>query len=123
MTTDANATAAVTIVPGLQVTDHIVGSGDEAKSGQVVTVHYAGTLTNGKEFDASRNHSKDGFTFPLGKGRVIKGWDLGVAGMRVGGKRTLHIAPDLGYGAQGAGDVIPPHSTLVFVVELLSVKG
>lgn len=119
-----NTTATpVTVVPGLTITDLIVGSGDEAQAGQVVNVHYAGTLTDGKPFDASRNHSPSGFTFPLGKGRVIKGWDLGVAGMRVGGKRTLHIAPELGYGAQGAGDVIPPNATLVFEVELLSIKG
>jgi hypothetical protein len=105
----------------LEMKDLVVGKGQEAKSGDTVTVHYRGTLTNGTEFDASRNHGDKGFTFPLGQGRVIKGWDQGVAGMKIGGKRKLTIPPELGYGARGAGDKIPPNSTLVFEVELLDI--
>jgi FKBP-type peptidyl-prolyl cis-trans isomerase len=106
---------------GLQIEDVVVGTGDEAKAGQKVTVHYRGTLTNGTEFDASYNRNQP-FTFSLGAGEVIKGWDQGVAGMKVGGKRKLTIPPDLGYGARGAGGVIPPNATLVFDVELLKVS-
>jgi FKBP-type peptidyl-prolyl cis-trans isomerase len=97
------------------------GSGAEAKSGNNVTVHYVGTLTDGKKFDSSRDRGK-GFSFPLGGGRVIKGWDQGVAGMKVGEVRKLTIPPELGYGASGFPPVIPPDSTLVFEVELLSVS-
>ena len=104
---------------GLEITDLVVGEGDEAKAGQVVSVNYRGTLTNGKEFDSS--YGRGPFSFPLGAGRVIKGWDEGVAGMRVGGKRKLVIPPDLAYGSRGAGGVIPPDATLLFEVELLKV--
>jgi hypothetical protein len=110
-----------TTASGLRITDLEVGTGDEATAGNTVVVHYRGTLENGKEFDAS--YGRGPFSFPLGGGRVIKGWDEGVAGMKVGGKRRLVIPPDLGYGARGAGGVIPPNATLIFEVELLQVGG
>ncbi|HEY2732595.1 MAG TPA: FKBP-type peptidyl-prolyl cis-trans isomerase [Polyangiales bacterium] len=97
------------------------GSGDEARAGQSVTVHYVGTLTDGTKFDSSRDRGK-GFSFKLGGGQVIKGWDQGVAGMKIGGLRKLTIAPELAYGERGFPPVIPARSTLVFEVELLSVK-
>ena len=98
------------------------GTGDEAKAGKKVTVHYTGWLkSNGKKFDSSVDRG-DPFVFGLGAGMVIKGWDEGVAGMKIGEKRKLTIPPDLGYGARGAGGVIPPNATLVFEVELLGVK-
>ncbi len=102
------------------IQDVVVGKGQEAKAGDVVSVHYVGTLTDGKEFDQSRKRGQP-FNFPLGQGRVIKGWDQGVAGMKVGGKRKLTIPPSLGYGDRGAGS-IPPNSTLLFEVELLEIK-
>ena len=105
----------------LQIEDLVVGTGDEAKSGHAVTVHYTGWLTNGNKFDSSVDRN-DPFVFALGGGMVIQGWDQGVAGMRVGGKRKLTIPPHLGYGARGAGGVIPPNATLVFEVELLGVR-
>ena len=105
---------------GLKITDLSVGDGAEATAGQVVVVNYRGTLESGKEFDSS--YGRGPFSFPLGAGRVIKGWDEGVAGMKVGGKRKLVIPPDLAYGSRGAGGVIPPNATLVFEVELLDVK-
>jgi peptidylprolyl isomerase/FKBP-type peptidyl-prolyl cis-trans isomerase FkpA len=97
-----------------------VGDGAEAVAGREVTVHYTGWLTDGRKFDSSKDRSQP-FSFPLGAGYVIKGWDQGVEGMKVGGKRKLTIPPELGYGARGAGGVIPPNATLVFEVELLSV--
>jgi len=105
----------------LEKTDVVVGKGAEAKAGDVVVVHYVGKLLDGTEFDSSKKHGKP-FDFPLGAGRVIKGWDEGVAGMKVGGKRKLVIPPSLGYGARGAGGAIPPNATLVFDVELLEIK-
>lgn len=104
----------------LLIEDLTVGEGSEAVSGKEVTVHYTGWLTDGEKFDSSKDR-KQPFTFPLGAGHVIKGWDQGVAGMKVGGKRKLTIPPELGYGARGAGGVIPPNATLVFEVELLSI--
>jgi len=100
--------------------DLVVGTGAAAASGQKVTVHYTGWLTNGTKFDSSKDRG-DPFVFPLGKGQVIKGWDQGVQGMKVGGKRKLTIPPEMGYGSRGAGGVIPPNATLVFEVELLGV--
>ena len=105
---------------GLTIEDVVVGEGAAAAAGQQVTVHYTGWLTNGTKFDSSKDRN-DPFVFPLGAGRVIKGWDEGVQGMKIGGKRKLTIPPALGYGARGAGGVIPPNSTLVFEVELLGV--
>jgi FKBP-type peptidyl-prolyl cis-trans isomerase len=105
----------------LGVKDLVVGKGAEAKAGDSVKVHYVGTLPDGKEFDSSKKHNQP-FEFELGAGRVIKGWDQGVAGMKVGGKRKLTVPPSLGYGARGFPPVIPPSSTLLFDVELLEVK-
>jgi peptidylprolyl isomerase len=106
----------------LVVEDIVVGDGDEATSGRKVTVHYVGvSFLTGEEFDASWNRSRP-FEFKLGKGQVIPGWDAGVQGMRVGGRRRLTIPSALAYGARGAGDAIKPHEPLVFVVDLLSVS-
>ena len=109
-----------TTASGLIIEDVTVGEGAVAAAGQKVTVHYTGWLTNGTKFDSSKDRN-DPFVFPLGGGRVIKGWDEGVDGMKVGGKRKLTIPPALGYGSRGAGGVIPPNATLVFEVELLGV--
>ncbi len=105
----------------LEIEELQVGTGDEAQAGQRVDVHYTGWLTNGQKFDSSLDRGKP-FSFQLGAGQVIQGWDRGVAGMKVGGKRKLTIPPELGYGARGAGGVIPPNATLVFEVELLGVQ-
>ena len=110
-----------TTASGLQFEELVVGSGNTATTGQKVSVHYTGWLTNGTKFDSSKDRGEP-FEFPLGKGHVIRGWDEGVAGMKVGGKRKLTIPPGLGYGARGAGNVIPANATLVFEVELLDVK-
>ena len=117
-----SADKAQILASGLRVTDIEVGTGPEAVAGQTVVVHYRGTLENGKQFDASYDRGKP-FTFPLGRGQVIKGWDEGVQGMKVGGKRKLVIPPELGYGTRGAGGVIPPNATLIFDVELLDIKS
>jgi FKBP-type peptidyl-prolyl cis-trans isomerase FkpA len=111
----------ITMADGLKYTDDQVGTGAEALAGKTVSVHYTGWLTDGTKFDSSKDRGQP-FSFPLGAGRVIKGWDEGVAGMKVGGKRTLTIPPNLGYGAQGAPGAIPPNATLKFEVELLDVK-
>ncbi len=105
----------------LEMKDLVVGKGTEAKAGDSVKVHYVGTLPDGKEFDSSKKHNQP-FEFELGAGRVIKGWDQGVAGMKIGGKRKLTVPPSLGYGARGFPPVIPPNATLIFEVELLEVK-
>ena len=106
----------------LVIADDVVGEGDEAAAGQDVTVHYVGvSWSTGRQFDASWDRMEP-FRFGLGAGQVIKGWDDGVVGMKVGGRRTLHIPPQLGYGAQGAGGVIAPNETLIFVVDLLAVS-
>jgi FKBP-type peptidyl-prolyl cis-trans isomerase len=106
--------------PPFSAVDVVVGKGPEAKAGDTVKVHYTGTLTNGTEFDSSRPRGQP-FEFVLGKGKVIPGWDKGVAGMKVGGKRKLTIPSALGYGARGAGGKIPPNSTLLFDVELVEI--
>ena len=114
----------ITTASGLQYEDTVEGTGAEAKAGQRVSVHYTGWLYKdgaaGKKFDSSKDRGQP-FAFPLGGGRVIRGWDEGVAGMKVGGTRRLVIPSDLGYGASGAGGVIPPNATLLFEVELLGV--
>jgi FKBP-type peptidyl-prolyl cis-trans isomerase FkpA len=105
---------------GLKYEDLVEGIGDEALAGQQVSVHYTGWLTDGTKFDSSVDRGQP-FAFALGRGMVIRGWDEGVNGMKVGGRRKLTIPPQLGYGASGAGGVIPPNATLVFEVELLAV--
>lgn len=111
----------ITLKSGLKYVDVEVGEGPAAVSGKEVTVHYTGTFPNGKKFDSSVDRNEP-FTFQLGAGRVIKGWDEGVAGMRIGGKRKLIIPSDLAYGKRGAGSVIPPDAILHFEVELLGVE-
>jgi FKBP-type peptidyl-prolyl cis-trans isomerase len=111
----------VTTESGLIYEDVVVGEGDEATAGKYVTVHYTGWLMDGTKFDSSKDRD-DPFDFPLGGRHVIAGWDEGVQGMKVGGTRKLTIPPNLGYGARGAGGVIPPNATLVFEVELLGIE-
>jgi peptidylprolyl isomerase len=117
---------AMTTASGLQIIDSKVGTGAAPKPGQICVMHYTGWLyedgKKGKKFDSSVDRSEP-FEFPIGQRKVIAGWDEGVASMKVGGKRTLIIPPALGYGARGAGGVIPPNATLIFDVELLNVKG
>lgn len=116
--------SAAPLPPGpetLQKEDEVVGTGPEAKTGDKVKVHYTGTLMNGKQFDSSRG--KDPFEFEIGKGNVIKGWDEGVPGMRVGGKRKLTIPWQMAYGEAGSGDKIPPKAALKFDIELLEIVG
>ena len=122
------ATGARAQTKGLQMIDHKIGTGATAVAGKTVFVHYTGWLfdaaapdNKGRKFDSSRDRGQP-FSFPLGEGYVIQGWDKGVEGMQVGGQRTLTIPPELGYGARGAGGVIPPNATLVFDVELLDVR-
>lgn len=110
-----------TEVTELKMVDEVIGTGAEAKKGDRVTVHYTGWLTDGTKFDSSKDRNEP-FAFALGAGEVIAGWDQGVAGMKVGGKRKLTIPSELGYGARGAGGVIPPNATLMFDVELLKVN-
>ena len=105
----------------MQIEDLLVGEGAEAKSGSSVAMHYTGRLTDGTKFDSSLDRGQT-FDFTLGQGRVIQGWDEGIPGMRVGGKRRLTIPPEKAYGARGFGNIIPPHSTLVFEVELVAVR-
>jgi FKBP-type peptidyl-prolyl cis-trans isomerase FkpA len=116
-TTDQNTTPS-----GLVIEDLEVGEGAEARAGDLVSVHYTGTLTNGQRFDSSLDRGTP-FTFTLGRGQVIQGWDEGVAGMKVGGKRKLIIPSELAYGESGAGGVIPPNATLIFEIELLEINS
>ena len=109
-----------TTASGLKIEEIKLGDGDSAAAGQFVSVHYTGWLTDGSKFDSSKDRNEP-FDFPLGQRNVIAGWDEGVQGMRVGGVRKLTIPPHLGYGARGAGGVIPPNATLVFEVELLEI--
>lgn len=111
----------ITTESGLKYIDLKAGTGKSPQKGDVVVVHYTGTLTNGKKFDSSVDRGKP-YEFKIGVGQVIKGWDEGVMSMKVGGKRKLIIPPELGYGARGAGGIIPPNATLIFDVELLDIK-
>jgi len=106
---------------GLEIREVERGFGDAARAGHTVSVHYSGYLQDGTKFDSSLDRGQP-FTFPLGAGKVIRGWDEGLVGMKVGGRRKLTIPPDLGYGSRGAGRLIPPNATLVFDVELLDVR-
>lgn len=125
ISTAASAADTVTTASGLKYKDEVPGSGPEPKPGQSVSVHYTGWLDDkgkpGKKFDSSRDRGQP-FSFTIGAGQVIKGWDEGVATMKPGGRRTLTIPPELGYGARGAGGVIPPGATLIFDVELISAR-
>lgn len=118
---DIKKTNKITTIQGMKIETTKEGSGVEIKNGQTAVVHYTGKLTDGTTFDSSVTRGTP-FEFPLGAGMVIKGWDLGVLGMKVGEKRILTIPSELGYGARGAGAVIPPNATLVFEVELLAIK-
>ena len=111
----------ITTKSGLMYEDKIIGDGMQAKAGDSVSVHYTGWLEDGKKFDSSKDRNQ-AFRFNLGAGMVIKGWDEGVAGMKIGGTRKLTIPSELGYGLRGAGNVIPPNATLIFEVELLAIN-
>ena len=115
------STTTTTTASGLLIEEALIGEGNLAVAGKQVTVHYTGWLSDGSKFDSSKDRDEP-FEFPLGERNVIAGWDEGVQGMRVGGVRKLTIPPHLGYGARGAGGVIPPNATLVFEVELLGIK-
>ena len=110
-----------TTASGLQYDDTVIGDGAQAKDGDTVSVHYTGWLEDNTKFDSSKDRNQ-AFSFKLGAGMVIKGWDEGVAGMKIGGTRKLTIPSELGYGARGAGGVIPPNASLIFEVELLGIK-
>ena len=110
-----------TTASGLSYEDEVEGTGPSPQPGQTAVVHYTGWLTDGTKFDSSRDRAEP-FSFPVGQGRVITGWDEGVVTMKTGGKRKLTIPPELGYGTRGAGGVIPPNATLVFDVELLEIR-
>jgi peptidylprolyl isomerase len=118
---DSTKRRAMKTASGLEYEDLVEGTGPTPQRGQKVTVHYVGTLTNGKKFDSSRDRGQP-FSFTIGVGQVIAGWDEGVGSMQVGGKRKLTIPASLGYGARGAGNVIPPNATLIFEVELLGIS-
>ena len=120
---DSNKRSVKTMDNGLVIEDLVVGEGEGAKDYNKVVVNYTGTLEDGSIFDSSLNPGRDPFTFTLGVGSVIKGWDEGVKDMKVGGKRKLTIPPELGYGDRGAGNVIPPGATLIFEVELLEIEA
>ncbi len=107
---------------GLIIVDNVVGEGLEAVKFDILTVNYTGKLEDGTIFDSSKNPGRDPFRFTVGMGQVIRGWDEGFVGMKIGGTRTLTIPPEMGYGARGAGDVIPPNAVLIFEVELLEVE-
>lgn len=107
---------------GLIIVDNVVGEGLEAAKFDILTVHYTGKLEDGTVFDSSKNPGRDPFRFTVGLGQVIRGWDEGFVGMKIGGTRTLTIPPEMGYGVRGSGDVIPPNATLIFEVELLEVE-
>lgn len=121
MTNTAEKITTIQIVPGLSYEQNQAGSGDKPKAGDMVSVHYVGTLTNGTKFDSSRDRGMP-LTFKLGVGQVIQGWDKGIAAMSVGERGVLTISPELGYGDHGAGNVIPGGATLVFDVELVSIN-
>jgi peptidylprolyl isomerase len=110
------------MVKGMKIVDHVVGEGLEAEKFDILTVHYTGKLEDGTVFDSSKNPGRDPFRFTVGMGQVIQGWEEGFIGMKAGGSRTLTIPPEMGYGASGAGGVIPPNATLIFDVELLQVE-
>lgn len=120
-TTQQTSGSVMTLAGGLKIQDIVVGIGEEAKNSKTLSMHYVGTLENGTKFDSSLDRGQP-FSFVIGAGEVIEGWEKGVLGMKVGGKRRLIIPPALGYGSTGAGNLIPPNATLIFEVELLAVK-
>jgi FKBP-type peptidyl-prolyl cis-trans isomerase len=120
--TSSPVAASSSSTAGLKITDEVVGTGAEAVDGKTLSVSYTGSLANGTVFDSTAKDGGQPFSFQLGAGQVIKGWDLGIVGMKVGGTRKLVIPPSLAYGATGSGSTIPPNSTLTFVVQLLGVK-